>query len=116
MDIEELRKERASAYKRMKAHYLLMQRSRNIFQHFEKLYLEDQAAWQRIDRQLATLDGRFKIEPPSMTSKKRAKEEERALPDLTEEQVVNLCNKFGIKLEDIQDDTHFIDEPPDEEE
>jgi hypothetical protein len=100
--ITELQTERARVYQQLKHDYNRWIRARELFLHFESIYLHNELLWRTLDRQLAMLDGRFKIEEPA-ASGHRSKIKEAPEPELTEEQINRLCKKFGIKLEEPED-------------
>jgi predicted RNase H-like nuclease (RuvC/YqgF family) len=91
-ELDKLREERKQAYQELIHSSSMMIRARSLFQSLEKRYLHDKKVWETLDRQLAMLDGRFKVEEPGPVKKVHSKEH------LTIEQIERLAKEFGVEL------------------
>lgn len=99
--IAELKIQRQTAYDRLKASSKSLFRARRLVDSLQARYNSDKKEWEDLDRQLAMLDGRFKVEEPAWKRKApKPASEQQTVDDMSLEQLEALAAKLGIKLND----------------
>lgn len=99
-EITKLKEERAREYHKLLKYHSLMMRAKKVYDYYKKLDSDHMTSWKSADRKLAMLDGRLIVVEPRSSSKRKEPE-----PDLTMEQIERLCEKFGIKLPETEEET-----------
>jgi integrase len=89
MDKETVDKARVEAERA----YVTLSNLRELTSRAEMKYVKLSRRFQDYDRQLALVDGRYKVLPPHEGKKKPKKE-----PELTIEQIMSIAQKLGVRL------------------
>jgi hypothetical protein len=98
--INELKEKRTYFYhKSLELKLLADESHRNTHELYLK-YNNADRDWRETDRQLAMLDGRYKV--VDSASAKQEKSKKDISVDLTEEQIDAIALQLGIKLEDVK--------------
>lgn len=99
--IAELKIKRQAAYDNLKASSKSLFRARRLVDSLQTRYNNDKKEWEDLDRQLAMLDGRFKVEEPAWKRKTpKPASEQQTIDDMSLEQLETLAARLGIKLND----------------
>jgi hypothetical protein len=92
----------------------MSERAKKLYESLLKRYLSDKQEYESTDRQLAMLDGRFKVEEPATKSRKS----KEVNIDLTREQVERIAKELGIELpivEEVPEPNEVVLQEDDEE-
>lgn len=98
--IAELKIKRQAAYDSLKASSKGLFRAKRLVNTLQKRYDTDKKEWEDLDRQLAMLDGRFKVEEPAWKRKAPKPASEQTIADMSLEQLESLAAQLGISLID----------------
>jgi|WetSurMetagenome_2_1015567.scaffolds.fasta_scaffold107942_4 hypothetical protein len=110
--IEILKSRRSVAWIHLKHTTMILVRARGVYETIAKRRDTDKLEYETIDRELAMLDGRFKIEEPASSKSKLrlAKTESEPELDLTPEMIERLAKSLGIILPSVPEDLGIPDE------
>ena len=97
MTQDELNAQRRVLWQRLKSSRSLLFRAHYLAEGLEKRYNEDKREYERIDHELALVDGRTSKLAYLESAKKRVKER-----PLTTEQLKEIAAKLGIDLESLK--------------
>ena len=105
MSQDELKLKRAVAYGRMRSSHSLLIRVHQLCESLEARYNSDKSDYERVDRELAMLDGRFQLVPEAAK-----KDRKRSTPELTVEQILEIAQQLGIRVADEEPEVHVAGE------
>lgn len=92
--------QRKLLWKKVKAAHHLMARAVKLAASLEARYRALESDYERCDKSLALLDGRF-ARLAAASALQNSTRKRRPAPDLTEQDIMDLAKQFGIKLEDL---------------
>lgn len=96
-----LARERDEQYLKVKSLIKKLEYARNLLHLIEERYRKEKRTYEKIDRQLAMIDGRLKVLSPSDVRKKKEKEKSKMAKiceNLTVSQIDAIAEKLGISL------------------
>ena len=104
--IEELKLQRKLAYTHLLHSAEMYKRAKAVFESIFKRYQHDKDEYERIDRQLAFIDGRLtKLEPKAKGRKRAPELDVEELEDrLTPEMIDRIAKQLGIELPEVEDE------------
>jgi len=112
-ETDDLKKRRIELYTLLKRSYSDMVKAKSLFDSICSRYEKRKKEWEQVDRQLAMLDGRFKVEEPNVSGKHRPVKKEFSLDELM--QIKAKLVQMGLVQEEPE--VEMLDEiPPAEEE
>uniref|UniRef100_A0A6H2A4X0 Uncharacterized protein n=1 Tax=viral metagenome TaxID=1070528 RepID=A0A6H2A4X0_9ZZZZ len=99
--IEELQCEKKKLYNEVKVAHNKMEHARNIFHLMEQKYYRKKSAFEKCDYELAMVDGRYKVEPPSDSRKTKtvALGPAEILLTLNKDQLARICDTLGVDVD-----------------
>jgi len=93
----ELKEKRDAVHKEIEAVYKNLKTSREIFQRYEREWLDLRKQFESLDYELAMMDGRFKT-LPGQTSK-YVKKEKSVTVDLNKAQIIAIAEALGVQID-----------------
>ena len=97
-EIEMLQEQRKAAWKAMKRSHDSLRRVHRLCESIESRYNKEKEEYECIDRQLAMLDGRFKVVQPE-------EKKGRAPRELTLDEIKMIVEKLGYSIDMTQEVT-----------
>lgn len=101
LELAQLKAERRLIWHRVKWTHSILVQTRELANRLEKRYLREEGEYEECDRKLALLDGRFERCQAALAAAdvtNHGKRKSKPAPDLTDEQVTELCSRLGVKL------------------
>ena len=89
--------EKASLYEQVTCIHKKMVKARNLFRSYEERYYKTKCEFEKVDRELAMIDGRYQVlDPPDKRKVKKV--------ELTSEQILELAARLGIEIKEEDDE------------
>lgn len=97
--MEELKARKSQLLEQLKVAKKKVDKSRNIFHYHEEKFYKIKKEFEAVDRELAMIDGRYRIEAPATNGKKVVVDAGSLLLNLSKSQLARIAATLGFEIE-----------------